>query len=67
MKLSKLYKKKECYRLTGFSRLAILFLLLIIIRFAINSLYGFLSPNKTTETKILVVEGWIGDFEIQEG
>jgi len=62
----KLYKKKECIRLSWFSILLILLMLFLFFRVIGSSLYNFLSPIKETTTKILVVEGWIDDFSIEQ-
>lgn len=66
MHLPKLYKKKNCIKLSWFSILLITILLLVLLKIIANSLYDFLSPVKTTDTHVLVVEGWIDDFGIKE-
>lgn len=66
MQLPKLYKKKECYRLSWFSRLLLLGILVLLFFGIRASLYGFLSPVKPVQSNILVVEGWIDDFAIED-
>lgn len=58
--------KKECYRLTWPVRLIITLAFILGLFFLIKNLYGFLSPQKEVASKILVVEGWISDYALQE-
>jgi len=58
--------KKECYRLSWFGWLLIAFIFLVFLYFVRSNLYTYLSPVKPVETKVLVVEGWVSDFAIEE-
>ncbi len=66
MQLPKLYKKRECTRLSGFSRLLIALIFLFSLILIRNHLYKFLSPIEPIQTKVLVVEGWMDDFALEE-
>jgi hypothetical protein len=65
MHLPKLYKKKDCIRLTWFSYLILIFVFGVGIKIVANSLYDFLSPIEKTSSKVLVIEGWIDDFAVE--
>lgn len=66
MQLPKLIKKKECYRLSWFSILILFFALLLSLYFLRSNLYDYLSPTAPVETKVMVLEGWLDDFAIEE-
>ncbi|MCD6178447.1 MAG: YdcF family protein [Bacteroidales bacterium] len=66
MQLPKLFKKKECYRISWFGLLIILFTIFLISYYIRENIYNYLSPNKTISTKVLVVEGWMDDFALEE-
>lgn len=66
MQLPKLINKKECYRLSWFGWLIIALIFLLFFYLLRSHLYNYLSPVKPVETKVLVVEGWVHDFAIEE-
>ena len=66
MQLPKLIKKKECYRLSWFSILIILFIFSSLFLYIRNNLYNYLSPIKPISSKTLVVEGWLEDYALEE-
>jgi uncharacterized SAM-binding protein YcdF (DUF218 family) len=66
MQLPKLYKKRECNRLSWFSRLLIALIFLFSLILIRNHLYKFLSPIEPIQTNFLVVEGWMDDFALEE-
>ena len=66
MQLPKLLKKKECYRISWFSLLLIALVIFLTFRFFREKLYDYLSPTEPIITKVLVIEGWMDDFAIEE-
>ncbi len=66
MQLPKLLKKKECYRITWLSLLVIALVIFLSFRFFRERIYDYLSPNEPITTKVLVIEGWMDDFAIEE-
>lgn len=66
MQQAKLVKKKECYRISWFSLLLIALVIFLLFRFFRERIYDYLSPNEPITTKVLVIEGWLDDFAIEE-
>lgn len=66
MQQAKLVKKKECYRISWFSLLLIALVIFLLFRFFRERIYDYLSPNEPISTKVLVIEGWLDDFAIEE-
>lgn len=66
MQQAKLVKKKECYRISWFSLLLIALVIFLMFRFFKENLYDYLAPNEPISTKVLVIEGWLDDFAIEE-
>ena len=66
MQPPRLVKKKECTRLTWFSVILIAFVFLALFYVLRNQLYNFLAPIKPIDTKVMVIEGWINDFAIED-
>lgn len=66
MQLPKLLKKKECYRLSWFSLLILILVVFFFSRFIRNNLYDYLSPSEPIATKVLVIEGWMDDFALEQ-
>ncbi|NPD46354.1 MULTISPECIES: ElyC/SanA/YdcF family protein [unclassified Lentimicrobium] len=58
--------KKEKYVLRVWVKLLILGSFLGLMYFVIYYAYSFLSPNQKVEAKILVVEGWLNDYALEE-
>ena len=58
--------KKESYQWTWTAKIIFLIVFLLLLFIMIRGAYGFLSPQKTVETKILVVEGWLNDYALEE-
>ena len=66
MQPPKLLKKKECYRISWFSLLLIALVSFLLFQFFKEKLYDYLSPNEAISTKVLVIEGWLDDFALEE-
>jgi len=66
MQLPKLIKKKECYRISWFGLLLLLLMVFLISSFLRNQIHDYLSPVEPVNTKVLVLEGWLDDFAIEE-
>ncbi|MBN1651821.1 MAG: YdcF family protein [Bacteroidales bacterium] len=66
MQLPRLIKKKECLKLTWFSYLLIALVFIASFFLIRNKLYPLLAPTKPVEAKIMVIEGWMNDFAIEE-
>lgn len=66
MQLPRLIKKKECLKLTWFSYLLIVLIFFSFFLLIRNQLYNFLAPIKPIETKVMVIEGWMNDFALEE-
>ncbi len=62
----KLLRKKEVWCLTIYGWLLSLALATSLLFFVGSSLYPFLATNRPIETKVLVVEGWLGDDELPQ-
>ncbi len=58
--------KKEKYVLRVWVKLVILLCFIGFIYFLIYNAYSFLSPQNKVESKILVVEGWLNDYALEE-
>lgn len=56
----------QCRRLTWQGRLAVAVVLLALLAGFFFSLYGFLAPDDGPKRGLLVVEGWIHDFALDE-
>lgn len=61
-----LVKEYTGRRLTWWSWLFILFLLIGLAGAFLFNLYSFMTPDKLPKTGIMVVEGWIHDFALDE-
>lgn len=58
--------KKEKYVLRVWVKLLILASFIGLLFIMIYNAYSFLSPNQKVEAKILVVEGWLNDYALEE-
>ena len=58
--------KKTSYHWTWKAKLIFLSLLLVLIIVVIKGAYGFLTPEKPIITNVLVVEGWMNDYALEE-
>lgn len=59
-------RKTEKYRLTWFSRITIILVLLFGFIFILRNLDAFLSVSKPIKSKVLVLEGWLPDYAVKE-
>lgn len=62
----KLIAKKNRWGLTWTGRFVILALLIVLFFIFLKTVYGFLAPNRPVQTDILVVEGFLPDFALQQ-
>lgn len=61
-----LVKEHTGKKLTWFARLLILILLAALLYGFVSNLYPFLAPEKEPHKGLMVVEGWIHDFALDE-
>lgn len=61
-----LVRKKEKYVLTWPGRLLVLLLLFLLVLLYIRQVDNFLSPNKPVFGKVLIVEGFMPDYAMEE-
>lgn len=66
MQLPRLIKKKECLKFTWFTYLLIALVLVSSFFLIRTKIYPMLAPSNPIETKIMVIEGWMNDFAIEE-
>ncbi len=58
--------KKEGYRLTWKAKGILAAIFAIVFWLFLLNAYSFLSPQKHVEARILVIEGWINDYALEE-
>lgn len=61
-----LFTKKECYRTTWLGKLSGLLIFSGIMFFITVQIHPFLEQHKTVDTDLLVVEGFITDYAIEQ-
>lgn len=58
--------KKEKYVLRVWVKLVILISFFVLFYAVLYNAYSFLSPNQKVEAKVLIVEGWLNDYALEE-
>lgn len=61
-----LFKKRECWCLTLRGWLGLIFLTGAVILALFHSVFPFLAQNRPVKSEILVVEGWIPDYSVED-
>ncbi len=61
----RLWKKKECRRLTFLGWIVVWLLLVLLFRVWLGTVCHWLSLNEPVKAKTLVVEGWIEDYALR--
>jgi hypothetical protein len=61
-----LVKRRECWVLTGRGWIAFLIGLIATLLLGINSIYPFLAVDAPVPSSILVVEGWLPDYALEQ-
>lgn len=58
--------KKEKYVLRVWVKILIMAFFIGCIYFVTYNIYSFLAPNQKVEAKIIVIEGWLNDYALEE-
>jgi len=59
-------KKKDCYQLTWAPKILVLIIFFFAAYLSVKNIYSFLAPQKPVVSKVLVIEGWLSDYALQE-